>query len=581
LAALGSAGAESKRILMLHSFGREFKPWSDYARAIRDELIRRSPWPLDLDEHTLVTARSSDENPEGPFVEYLRALYAKKGPDLIVSIGAPAAAFVQRHRAQLFAAAPMVLTVVDQRRIRYSVLTENDAVVAVAIDYLAALENILRVLPDTKNVAVVVGNSPIEKFWREEIEREAQPLANRVAFTWYNHLPFDEILKHAATLPPQSAIFWELMIVDAAGVVHEEGKALARLYAAANAPIFSYTDAFFGREIVGGPHVPVLEAGRKVAEVAVRILAGEKPGDIKVPPVGMGPPKFDWREMRRWGISESRLPPGSEVHFRDPTAWQQYRAHILAIVAIVLMQAVMIAWLLYEHRRRRRSEAAAHDLSGKLITAHEEERARLARELHDDVTQRLALLAINAGREERNSAVPAGAIAMRTMRDDLMRLSNDVHALSYRLHPSILADLGLREALRSECEHLSQTCSFRLDWSADDIPEQVPGDAGLCLFRIAQESLRNTARHASASRVGIRLRRLDGGLQLTVRDNGIGFDPGRSRRKASLGLASMRQRVALLGGELAIDSKPLQGTIVSAWVPVRATDDEPSAGAAS
>ena len=152
---------------------------------------------------------------------------------------------------------------------------------------LRAIENILRVLPDTKNVAVVVGNSPIEKYWKEEIGREVKPLANRIAFTWYDDLSFEDILKHAAALPPQSAIFWELMMVDAAGVVHEEGKALTRLHAVANAPIFSYTDAFFGHEIVGGPHVPVLEHGRQVAEVAVRILGGEKAGDIKTPPVGL------------------------------------------------------------------------------------------------------------------------------------------------------------------------------------------------------------------------------------------------------------------------------------------------------
>jgi signal transduction histidine kinase len=98
----------------------------------------------------------------------------------------------------------------------------------------------------------------------------------------------------------------------------------------------------------------------------------------------------------------------------------------------------------------------------------------------------------------------------------LARLSGDVHALSYRLHPSIFEDLGLREALMSECEHFSETASFRIDLTADEIPDQVPHDVGLCLFPIIQESLRNIARHAAASRADIRLRRLDGGLQLTV-----------------------------------------------------------------
>jgi hypothetical protein len=580
LAALGTAVAESKRVMILHSFGQDFKPWSDYAKAIRLELGRQSPWPLDIDEHSLVTARASDENPEGPFVEYLRSLFADKQLDLIVSIGAPAAGFVQRHRQRLFPTTPMLLTVVEQRRVQHSVLTTNDAVVAVSINYFAAIENILRVLPDTKHVAVVIGSSPIERYWRKEIGEEVQPFANRIAFTWYNHLSFEGILKHAAALPPQSAIFWELMVVDAAGVVHEESGALTRLHAVANAPIFSYTDAFFGREIVGGPHVPVLETGRRVAEVAVRILGGEKAGDIKTPPVGFATPKFDWREMQRWGISESRLPPGSEIHFRNPTAWEQYRVRILFLCAALLVQAALLSWLLYEHRYRRRSEAAAYELSGRLIHAQEEERSRLARELHDDVTQRLALLAIDAGREERKLSGPAGGTAMRTMREGLVRLSEDVHALSYRLHPSILEDLGLVDALKSECERFTQTCPVRLEVDAQEIPERLPHAVALCLFRIAQEALRNIARHSRASRAEVSLRRMDGGLQLAVRDNGAGFDPARHRARISLGHASMRQRAFLLGGKVDIDSRPGHGTVVLAWVPLKEELSEPSARAA-
>src|SRR5262249_39998296 len=154
LATLGAATAEPKRVMLLHSFGRDFKPWSEYAKTIRTELERQSPWPLDIVDHSLITARSSDEDPEGPFVEYLRPLFGQRPLHLIVRLGAPAAAFVQRHREPLFATTPMVFTAVDQRRVQYSNLTANDAVVAVSIDYRAAIEHILRVLPDTKNVTI-------------------------------------------------------------------------------------------------------------------------------------------------------------------------------------------------------------------------------------------------------------------------------------------------------------------------------------------------------------------------------------------------------------------------------------------
>src|SRR5262245_19704669 len=210
--------AESKRVMLLHSFGRDFKPWSEYAKAIRVELDRQSPRPLDIIENSLVTARFGDENPEAPFVEYPRALFDKRPLDLIVSIGAPAANFVQRHRPRLFAASPMVFMAVDQRRVQYTNLTANDAAVAVRINYLSAFENILQVLSDTKDVILVVGTSPIEKFWKEAIAKEVEPLANRIKLSWTDELSFEALLKQASALPPHTAIFWELMIVDAAVV---------------------------------------------------------------------------------------------------------------------------------------------------------------------------------------------------------------------------------------------------------------------------------------------------------------------------------------------------------------------------
>ena len=248
-----AADPEPKRVLMLHSFGPRFKPWSDYAQTIRSEISRQWQKPVDFLDHSLVNARQDDENSEAAFVEYLRTLYASRPVDLIVAIGAPAANFVQRYRQRLFPATPMVFTAVEQRRVQYEKLTENDTVVAVAHDFPAAFDNILRVLPLTKTIAVVNGASPNETFWLEEMRRELAPLAGRVELRWYNEKSFEEILIDAARLPPHSAIFWHLMNVDAAGVAHEANDALNKLSSSANAPIFSYDGSFFGEAIVGGP----------------------------------------------------------------------------------------------------------------------------------------------------------------------------------------------------------------------------------------------------------------------------------------------------------------------------------------
>ena len=169
-----AADPAPKRVLMLQSFGLRFKPWTDFAEFFRSELSKQSKAPIDFLDHTLLTARVDDDEALAPFVDYLLALYAKKAPDLIVALGAPAAEFVQRYRARLFPNTPMMFTAVEARRVQYDELTENDTVAAAAHDFPAAIETILQVLPDTKVIAVVNGASPNEVFWQGVLERNSR-----------------------------------------------------------------------------------------------------------------------------------------------------------------------------------------------------------------------------------------------------------------------------------------------------------------------------------------------------------------------------------------------------------------------
>jgi signal transduction histidine kinase len=291
----------------------------------------------------------------------------------------------------------MVFTAVEQRRIQRSSLTENDAIVATAHNFRALIENILHVLPNTKTVAWVLGASPGEKLWLEDVRKELAPYADRLSFIWYNDRSFTDILKHAAALPPHSAIFWHLMNVDAAGVVHEGDTGLPRLYAVANAPIFTFDDSFFGREIVGGPMHSVLSSSQRTAAVVVRILGGEKAGDIKTAAIPYAAPIFDWRLMQRWGISEKNLPPGSKVLFRNPTAWEQYRAYILAVIVAILIQSALIFWLLYEHWRRQRAEILARNTMSELTHVNRMATAgQLSASIAHEVRQPLAGMLANA-----------------------------------------------------------------------------------------------------------------------------------------------------------------------------------------
>ena len=588
--------AEPKRVMILHSFGQHFKPWSDYASAIRSELDRQSTWPLNLTEHSLIAARFGGDNPEGPFVEYLRTLYAKERCDLIISIGAPAATFVQTYRQQLFPTTPMVLTVVDQRRVQFSLLTPNDAVAAVSIDYFGAINNILRVLPDTKNVAVVVGNSPIEKYWREEIGREVQPFADRIAFTWYNHLSFADVLKHAAALPPQSAIFWELMIVDAAGMAHEEGKALRRLHAVANAPIFSYTDAFFGREIVGGPLVPVLEHARQVAEVAVRILGGEKAGDIKTPPVGFGTPKFDWREMQRWGISESRLPPGSEIHFRELTVWDRYRWQIISVAMALLLQSALISWLLIERFWRRTAEIESRRRMLEVVHLNRSAQAgALSASFAHELSQPLGAIMINAETAVRMlDAKPVEVDRLRELLTDIREADENateiilnVRGLLKRRSEIKLQEFDLNEVIADALQMLSAEAAKRnvtLHVNGIQQPLLVRADrihlqqVILNLARNGMDAMSDTA--SDARRLTIQTALPEGAeVEVSVIDSGMGipkhklgeiFDTFYTTKAqgTGLGLSIVRTIIESYGGKIWAENRAGGGAIFRFTLPL-------------
>lgn len=224
--------------------------------------------------------------------------------------------------------------------------------------------------------------------------------------------------------------------------------------------------------------------------------------------------------------------------------------------------------------QQKRVEQDLRAFSGRLIAAQEVERARLARELHDDVSQRLASLAIEVGRDQARSGSTAKDDTARFVRDELVRLGQDVHALSYRLHPSILEDLGLPAALRAEAEHCERLGDVRVSLGIQAMPEILPSEVALCVFRVVQEALRNAMRHSGAQFVAVTLRGADSGLHLGVQDNGCGFDPGKPREKPSLGLASMRERAYCLGGEFNVESWPGRGTSIYAWIPLAKTENQ-------
>ena len=237
---------------------------------------------------------------------------------------------------------------------------------------------------------------------------------------------------------------------------------------------------------------------------------------------------------------------------------------------------VGISKIAHDITHRKAIEASLEELSGRLINAQEEERARIARELHDDFSQRLALQAIGLGQlltkfsesesEERNKVDEL----LKSNRD----LSSDMHALAHQLHSSRLEHVGLGSALKGLCEQYSSQYKIRVEFTSREVPFAISKDVALCLFRVAQEALNNVVKHSNAKEARVELLGVDNQIRLRILDRGSGFDPAIRSLDTGIGLVSMRERLRLVGGTLSVRSAPARGTEIVAQTPMSVLVDD-------
>jgi PAS domain S-box-containing protein len=241
----------------------------------------------------------------------------------------------------------------------------------------------------------------------------------------------------------------------------------------------------------------------------------------------------------------------------------------------------IIISMVHDITKRKEAEEALSTVSLKLIEAHEEERTRIARELHDDISQRLALLMLNLDRLRTDAQTSPAEFreAIVKAREGALNLVHDIQALSHRLHSSKLEYFGLAKAAAIYCSELSDLHNVEIDLRSEDIPGDLSKEIALCMFRVLQEALQNAIKHSQAQRFDVSFSRtLSGMICLTVHDSGIGFDPGESIKGRGLGLISMKERLNLVGGELSIESQPGKGTTIHARVPLSPTKKAGRAG---
>lgn len=350
--------AEPPRVLIVHSFGRDFAPFCDVADSFRAEFSRLYPGPYSLMDASLEMARFSGEEGNEPLVGYLTAIHRDQPPDLVVPVGAPAARFCLDHRETIFPEASVLMLGIDERRFEGLASAPDSAMVGERLEPDGYIENILRLLPRTKHIYLVMGTTPLEKYWQEAFLKDWQSFGDRVSFHPLSDQPVSRIRETVKALPRDSAVIVGVVNLDAAGVPQQAESALLALRETSNSPIFGMRPTQIGFGIVGGPVSPGSSSGEEGARAAVKILSGVPASSLPVTILKERPPAYDWRELQRWKIPEALLPPGSSILYRPPGFWARHSSVVIGATVLVLLQSALIAYLLAARRRVRETDAS-------------------------------------------------------------------------------------------------------------------------------------------------------------------------------------------------------------------------------
>jgi signal transduction histidine kinase len=367
--AAAQAAAPDQRVLVLYSDERLLP-----ANIIMDEAIRAAfavgtKNRVEFYSEFLDVARFPGEEQQQRQRDFFRDKYRERPPDLVFTVSGGALVFLAKHRADLFAGVPIVYCPFTGDP--HADLLSDDRIAEIKIPYCVAptLEMMLRLHPDTRQVAVVSGSGPRDRQLADAFRQEMTTFGNRVAFTWLTNLSMEELRGELSRLPDHTVVLYLTMFQDAAGKTFTPRQALDAFAPTSRAPIYGCYDTYLGHGIVGGSMVTFEQIGRKAAQLGIRILAGEDAQAAARSESHQAAPMVDWRELRRWGISENLLPLGTIVAFRQPSFWDSYRWYIVTAGAAMAAQSALIIALLSQRARRRRAEIVAQQQQTDLAHA--------------------------------------------------------------------------------------------------------------------------------------------------------------------------------------------------------------------
>ena len=359
---------------------------AEFVRTINEKSTER----IDIYREEMDRSRFGNDY-RALFRDFLRTKYAGRKIDAVVAVFGPALDFLLDHASEIFPGASIVFCGIDQAELGNRTLPPHVRGVLLKREFSPTLEIALSLHPQTRQVIVVGGTSDFDRLVLDQARKEFEPFARRVNVTYATALPLQQLLSDIKQLPPNSIVLLTTFFKDGTGEPFVPHNVVPLVSAAASAPLYGFLDQFLGRGIVGGKLYGSVTQGAGAAELVLGALSDGTAQNAQIlqPPVNKL--QFDWRQLQRWGISESQLPQGSEIRFRDAGVWARYKLPIFGIVAAILVQSGLIAWLMVEHRRRSVAEVQSRNAMAELASMNRlatagQLSASIAHEINQPVT---------------------------------------------------------------------------------------------------------------------------------------------------------------------------------------------------
>jgi len=529
--------AATRHIVLLFDERVELPGLSLLEAELVQTLRSNSNEPIEVYREAMDLSRFSSNSYKTLLRDFLRAKYADKKIDVAVAVMDPAFQFLLANGDLIFPGTPIVFCGLDKRQLGTRSLPPNVYGALIEREFAPTLELVLRLHPTTEKIVVVSGTSEFDTSLLSDAQEEFRPYEKRVSFTYLSKLPLKQVLERVSQLPARNIVLFITMFQDGAGQPFVPHDVVERVSSVASVPVYGFLDQYLGRGIVGGSLYSSSTIGAETAKMALSLLTGATPPQNFIEVVS-NKIVFDWRQMKRWGISEHRLPPGSEIDFRELAVWQRYPWQIALTLAVILVQGGLISVLLFEHRRRRLAEVQSRQRMGELARVMRFSTAgELTASIAHEINQPLGSILTNA--ETADAILQSSSPDIAELKDivkDILRDDRRASEVIRRMRslltkaPFELKSLDLNDVARETVEFLSALAVARkVELISLITPDALPilGDRiqlQQVILNLVVNAIDAMADMPSENRIiSIRTSRVEDFAELSVSDRGSGI----------------------------------------------------------